>query len=203
MYLPSMVKEWASRSVMRTRVGVRQWAVPLKRCTPRLMSSMARALRVPLTKLRTFSRRAEKLTCSDPCRILPLARSSMTLKGRTAPSKSLVGTQPRLRHVPPQLRFSTNATFLPALASILAAARPPGPAPMMMTSNASMDWLRIFLGLPNCNGLQGTTVGSLFQGSETLQNGTQKKSGRPEKPNVLTRLCLFFSKSVSSLPTSP
>ena len=45
-----------------------------------------------------------------------------------------LGTQPTLTQVPPSVFFSMSATFAPKEAALLAAARPPLPAPITMKS---------------------------------------------------------------------
>src|SRR5215207_3805145 len=48
--------------------------------------------------------------------------------------------QPRSVHVPPRrLSFSTSATFSPNCAPRIAATYPPGPDPITVTSNCSVD----------------------------------------------------------------
>ena len=45
-----------------------------------------------------------------------------------------VGIHPRFKHVPPNSRFSTNATFPPNWAALIAATYPAGPPPITATS---------------------------------------------------------------------
>ena len=110
---------WRSYTVMCGVSGPRRYASP-----PEAMGSMRR----PNTRCLIWSQSTESSVAWTPRR-----SASATLRAASAASTYIfVGMQPTLRHVPPNLPFSTSAMFMPSKAG--EGMELPDPAPMMMRS---------------------------------------------------------------------
>ena len=83
-----------------------------------------RCINLPKSKL-TFP---VEMPCSSACFDISINFSEEF-------NKALDGIQPIFKHVPPSVfSFSTQATFIPSCAPLIAATYPPGPAPITIKS---------------------------------------------------------------------